>query len=125
MKILAFGASTSSSSINRQLANHAASRISDAEVNELDLRQFDLPVYSADEEESNGIPADAQAFKDMISNHDGVVLSMAEHNGSYSAAFKKPLTILPPMIREFLWACSEKPCAVSPSDTRYNGKGMG
>lgn len=88
MKILAFAASTSSTSINRQLANHAAARIPGAEVNELDLRQFDLPIYSSDEEESNGIPAAAQEFKDLITNHDGIVLSLAEHNGSYSAAFK-------------------------------------
>jgi chromate reductase len=88
MKILAFGASTSSTSINRQLANYAAGQIPDAEVTELDLNQFDLPIYSSDEEEKNGIPADAQAFKEMISSHDGIILSMAEHNGSYSAAFK-------------------------------------
>lgn len=88
MKILSFGASTSSSSINRQLANHAASQIPNAVVSELDLRQFDLPIYSSDEEETNGIPADAKLFKEMISDHDGIVMSLAEHNGSYAAAFK-------------------------------------
>lgn len=88
MKILAFAASTSSISINRQLANHAASQIPDSEVTELDLRQFDLPIYSSDEEEENGIPAAAQEFKNLITSHDGIVLSLAEHNGSYTAAFK-------------------------------------
>lgn len=88
MKILAFGGSTSSSSINRQLANHAAGKIPGAEVTQLDLRQFDVPIYSSDEEEANGIPSDAQALKDLIASHDGIVLSLAEHNGSYSAAFK-------------------------------------
>ncbi|MDF1754124.1 MAG: NAD(P)H-dependent oxidoreductase [Verrucomicrobiales bacterium] len=88
MKILAFGASTSSTSINRQLAGYAASLVEGAEVTNLDLRQFDLPMYSSDEEEQNGIPAAAKSFKDMIINHDAVVVSLAEHNGSYSAAFK-------------------------------------
>ena len=88
MKLLAFGASTSSTSINRQLANHAASQVEGAEVTDLDLRQFDLPIYSSDEEEANGIPKAAKDFKAMIESHDGIVLSMAEHNGSYSAAFK-------------------------------------
>jgi chromate reductase len=88
MKILAFGASTSSKSINRQLANHAAHKVSGAEVTELDLRSFDLPIYSADAEEANGIPADAHAFIDTIRAHDVVVISMAEHNGSYTAGFK-------------------------------------
>lgn len=88
MKILSFGGSTSSSSINRQLANHAASLVPTAEVTDLDLRQFDLPIYSSDEEEANGIPAAAQEFKQLIESHDAIVLSLAEHNGSYSAAFK-------------------------------------
>jgi len=88
MKLLAFGASTSSTSINRQLANFAAGKVPGAEVTELDLRQFTLPIYSSDEEEANGIPASAQAFKDLVDSHDGIVISLAEHNGSYAAAFK-------------------------------------
>lgn len=54
MKILAFGASTSSESINRQLANFAASQIPDAQITDQDLRSFDLPMYSSDEEQANG-----------------------------------------------------------------------
>ena len=88
MKVLAFGASTSSQSINRQLANFAASQIPDAVVTDLDLRSLDLPIYSADEEESNGPPQDAQKFVDAIQEHDILVVSLAEHNGSYTAAFK-------------------------------------
>lgn len=88
MKLLAFGASTSSASINRKLANHAANQVADAEVTDLDLRAYSLPIYSSDEEEANGSPADAQKFLDTIRAHDGIVISMAEHNGSYTAAFK-------------------------------------
>ncbi|MDQ8186255.1 NAD(P)H-dependent oxidoreductase [Pelagicoccus sp. SDUM812002] len=88
MKILAFGASTSSQSINRKLALYAASLISGASVTALDLREYKLPIYSADEEEANGVPNDAKKFLEQIQSHDAVVLSLAEHNGSYSAAFK-------------------------------------
>jgi len=88
MKVLAFGASTSSQSINRQLANFTAEQIPGAEVTDLDLRTLDLPIYSSDEEEANGIPSDAVQFVELIGSHDAVVVSMAEHNGSYSAAFK-------------------------------------
>jgi len=87
-KILALGASTSSKSINRQLAIHAANKIEGAEVTDLDLRSYNLPIYSSDEEEANGHPADAQKFLDTIKAHDALVISMAEHNGSYTAAFK-------------------------------------
>ena len=88
MKILAFGGSTSSSSINRRLANYAAGQVPGADVTDLDLRQFALPIYSVDEQDENGIPAAAHAFRDAILAHDALVLSLAEHNGSYAAAFK-------------------------------------
>lgn len=88
MKILAFGSSTSSQSINRTFANHVAARIPDAEVTTLDLRDFILPIFSADEEEAHGIPDDARKFLDQIRSHDAIVISLAEHNGSYTAAFK-------------------------------------
>lgn len=106
MKILAFGGSTSSTSINRQLANHAASLVAGAEVTELDLREFDLPVYSSDEEEAHGAPADAQRFLDLVRAHDAVVVSLAEHNGSYAAAFKN-LYDWTSRIEQKLW--SDKP----------------
>ncbi|MFC7337125.1 NADPH-dependent FMN reductase [Haloferula chungangensis] len=88
MKVLALAGSTSSTSINRQLANHAAHLISGAEVTELDLRKYELPIYSSDEENEHGIPTDAHAFLATIRAHDAIVISLAEHNGSYAAAFK-------------------------------------
>ncbi|XOV69942.1 MAG: NADPH-dependent FMN reductase [Verrucomicrobiota bacterium] len=88
MKILAFGASTSSESINRQLANFAANQIQNAQVTDLDLRSLSLPLYSSDEEQANGIPDDARRLFELIGDHDAVVISLAEHNGSYAAAFK-------------------------------------
>lgn len=88
MNILAFGASTSASSINRQFANHAASQVKDAKVTDLDLRDLEVPLFSVDEEEVHGAPKNAQKFLDLIQQHDALVVSLAEHNGSYTAAFK-------------------------------------
>ncbi|MGK0185268.1 MAG: chromate reductase [Verrucomicrobiales bacterium] len=105
-KILAFGASTSSTSINRKLANYVAGQVPDSEVTDLDLRSYILPIYSSDEEELNGIPKDAQAFLDTIRAHDVIVVSLAEHNGSYAAAFKN-LYDWTSRIEQKLW--SEKP----------------
>ena len=45
-------------------------------------------IYSEDRQESDGIPDKAILFKRYISDSDGVILSLAEHNGSYTAAFK-------------------------------------
>jgi len=93
MKIVAFGASSSKNSINKKLASFAA-KLYQAEVNAsaqielLDLNDFEMPIYSIDREKNDGIPALAQRFLDKISEADAIVISFAEHNGSYSAAYK-------------------------------------
>ncbi|KAA3600983.1 MAG: NADPH-dependent oxidoreductase [Calditrichaeota bacterium] len=87
-KILAFGASSSQNSINKRLANFTANQIDDVEVLLLDLNDFEMPIYSIDKENENGIHELAQKFKQHILEADGIVISFAEHNGAYSAAFK-------------------------------------
>ena len=87
-KIVAFGASSSKKSINKILANFAAKQIEDAEVNLLDLNDFEMPIYSVDYENEFGIPKQAYKFKNTLSSADGIIISFAEHNGAYTAAFK-------------------------------------
>ena len=90
-KIIAFGGSSSRSSINKQLALYAASLFQEAEVEGLDLNDYALPMFSVDLEQQEGIPAAAQAFYEKLGTADLIVLSLAEHNGAYSAAFKNTL----------------------------------
>ena len=87
-KILAFGASSSKASINKQLANYAANQLEDAAVTLLDLNDFEMPIYSIDREQSTGIPQLAKDFKNHIADADGLLVSFAEHNGAYTAAYK-------------------------------------
>ncbi len=87
-KIVAFGASNSKNSINSQLAGYAASQVDNATVNSLNLNDFEMPIYSIDREMETGIPALAHAFKEEINKADAIIISFAEHNGSYSVAFK-------------------------------------
>jgi chromate reductase, NAD(P)H dehydrogenase (quinone) len=54
----------------------------------LDLNDFQMPIFSVDVEEEIGKHALAQAFLDKIATADILVVSMAENNGNYSAAFK-------------------------------------
>ena len=86
-KILAFAGSTSSASINKKLAIFAAENLENTSFDVIDLRDFTLPIYSEDEEK-NGFPEDAKKFSSLLDNYDGFILSLAEHNGSYAAAFK-------------------------------------
>lgn len=87
-KILAFGASNSKHSINKQFAVFAANQIEAAELTVLDLNDFEMPIYSIDREKESGIPELAQQFKQHIQEADGIVISMTEHNGAYTVAFK-------------------------------------
>ncbi|MFY8181736.1 MAG: NADPH-dependent FMN reductase [Flavobacterium sp.] len=87
-KIIAFGASSSKASINKQLATYAANQFQNATVEVLDLNEFEMPIYSVDKEKDNGIPQLAQDFYAKLGTADAIVISFAEHNGAYSAAFK-------------------------------------
>jgi NAD(P)H-dependent FMN reductase len=86
--IVAFGASSSTQSINKQLAQWAADQLKDVQLNFLDLNDFEMSIFSVDRERENGVPEKAKRFKAAISEADGIIISFAEHNGSYSSAFK-------------------------------------
>ena len=88
MKIIAFGASPSKNSINKKLATYAADLFENAEVEVLDLNDFQMPLFSIDVEKEIGKHALAQAFLDKIATATILVVSLAENNGNYSAAFK-------------------------------------
>ncbi len=86
--IIAFAGSNSKNSINKQLAVYTSSLINDVDVMILDLNDFELPIYGIDYENEVGIPENAQNFLSLIQSSDGIVLSLAEHNGSYATVFK-------------------------------------
>ena len=88
-KILVFGASSSRDSINKELATYAATLLDGVEANIIDLNDFEMPIFSVDREaDLGGQPDEAKQFKSLINDCDGLIISFAEHNGSYSAAFK-------------------------------------
>ena len=88
MKIIAFGASPSKNSINKKLATYAAHLFENAEVEVLDLNDFQMPIFTVDIEKEIGQHELAKAFLAKIATAGILVVSMAENNGNYSAAFK-------------------------------------
>ncbi len=88
MRILGFGGSNSSKSINRELVRFAASYFQEHEVEILDLNDYEMPIYKMDRERDNGIPQLAFDFARKIDGCDLLIVSLAENNGAYSAAFK-------------------------------------
>jgi len=91
MKIIAFGGSNSKNSINKKLATYASSLFKEASAEVLDLNDFALPLFSVDLEKEIGQPQLAKDFLDKIASADFLVVSLAENNGNYSAAFKNLL----------------------------------
>lgn len=88
MKILAFGASNSKKSINKALASFTATLVPHAEIEILDLNAFELPIFSEDLESEIGQPKAAFEFYNKIGASEGIIISFAEHNGTYTAAYK-------------------------------------
>ncbi len=87
-KIVAFAASNSRNSINKQLLASVLDSMDDVAVEILDLNDFELPIFSVEREVEIGQPELAQQFYHLIGAADGLVISLAEHNGNYSAAYK-------------------------------------
>ena len=92
MKVLALAASNSSTSINKLLATYAAGLVPNADVEVLDLNDFEMPIFSEDKDKDKekelGQPDLAKRFFQKIGEADAIIISYAEHNGSYTAAFK-------------------------------------
>ena len=88
MKILAFAATSSRNSINKQLVTYAASLLNNAETEILDINDYEMPLFSEDREKELGQPDAAKRFFNKIGAADALLISFAEHNGSYTAAYK-------------------------------------
>ncbi|MDQ0594633.1 chromate reductase [Chryseobacterium ginsenosidimutans] len=88
MKILAVAGSNSDSSINRQLVTYATTLFENAEVEIVDMNDFEMPIYKHQREVESGVPQEAKNFAAKIDNADMLLVSLSEHNGTYSAAFK-------------------------------------
>jgi NAD(P)H-dependent FMN reductase len=88
MNIVAFGASISKTSINKAFAHFVASSFEGHDLNLLDLNSFALPAFSVDIEKEPQYVAVVQDFISTVQIADLLVISMAEHNRSMTAAFK-------------------------------------
>jgi len=101
-KILAFAGSNSSTSINHKLVEYVASEIEDHKIKVLKLANYQMPMYSEDVEKENGFPGMALGLKQEISEADALIISVNEHNGSWSAFFKNVIDWLSRLDRNFL-----------------------
>ncbi len=86
--IIAFAGSNSKTSINKKLVTYVANQVENVDIEILDLNDYEMPIYGIDYETEKGIPEEAKVFLEKVKASNGIVLSLAEHNGAYSTAFK-------------------------------------
>lgn len=90
MKILAFAGSNSADSINKKLVTSVSKYYKEADdtIEVLDLNDYEMPIFSKEREKEGGIPTLATDFAQKIDEADFVLVSFAENNGNYNAAYK-------------------------------------
>jgi NAD(P)H-dependent FMN reductase len=90
MRALVFAGSTRTDSLHRKLAAAAAAELRrrGVEVTLADLRDYAMPLYDGDLESSEGLPAGARAFRNLLAEHDLLVIASPEYNGSFPALVK-------------------------------------
>lgn len=92
-KILAFAGSLREHSYNRRVLKIAVegARTAGAEVTEIDLLEYPMPIYNADDEERGGFNANAARLQKLLNAHDGLLIAAPEYNGSLSGALKNTI----------------------------------
>ncbi|MFW7344885.1 MAG: NADPH-dependent FMN reductase [Pigmentiphaga sp.] len=92
-KILAFAGSSRGASLNKLLLAVAAdgARAAGAEVTQIDLRDYPMPIYDGDDEMQSGVPDNALVLRGLIAEHDALLVATPEYNGSVTALLKNAL----------------------------------
>jgi len=120
--ILAFGASASKNSINKSFAHYAAEQFEEHELDLIDLLDFSAPLYTVDVEKEQGFPQAVMHLKEKIDRADLIIISLAEHNGSYTAWFKNIFDWLSRVESKFLQ--DKKVFLLATSPGARGGKGV-
>lgn len=104
MNIIGFAGSNSSTSRNKKLVNVVLNHLDeDHNVELLDLNDYEMPLYGVDLESASGIPEKAHNFAKKIDESDFLVVSFAEHNGTFTVAFKNVLDWISRIPNRSIW----------------------
>jgi NAD(P)H-dependent FMN reductase len=92
-KILVFASSTRSGSYNQQLANLAMQVLNahKAEITKISLKDYEMPLYNGDFENSAGIPQKAKDLVKLFDAQQGIFIASPEYNSSFTPLLKNTL----------------------------------
>jgi NAD(P)H-dependent FMN reductase len=91
-KILAFSGSSRKGSLNKKLLALAAAEAKKlgAALTEIDLRDFNLPIYDGDIEEK-GWPEGMLRLREIFEQHNALLISTPEYNGGVAPLTKNAI----------------------------------
>jgi NAD(P)H-dependent FMN reductase len=92
-QILAFAGSARRESLNRRFLAAAVEAVREAgsEVTLADLGELSLPIYNADLEEREGLPANAARLAGLIASHQGLLVASPEYNSMITPLLKNAI----------------------------------
>ena len=93
VRILGFAGSARADSFNKKLVRIAlrGAEKAGATTTFVDLRDYPMPLYDADEEAERGRPDNAGKLGDLMRGHDALLLASPEYNGFLSPLLKNTL----------------------------------
>lgn len=92
-KVLAFAGSTREASLNKKLVRQAVAFATQAgaDVTFIDLKDYAMPFYDGDLEETGGMPANARALRQMMVDSQVIFIASPCYNDSIPAVLKNAL----------------------------------
>ncbi len=88
---LLFAGSNNPQSINQKLVIAISELLTKTKNTIIDLKAYDMPMYSIAIQNTEGAPKQALQLKQLINETDLIVISVPEYNGSMPAFFKNIL----------------------------------
>jgi len=92
-KIIAFSGSLREQSFTKRVVKTAMQGAinAGATVDFIDLRDYPMPIYNADIQETEGFDENALRFQRLLSEYKGFLICSPEYNGSLTGALKNAL----------------------------------
>jgi chromate reductase, NAD(P)H dehydrogenase (quinone) len=90
---MVFAGSARKESLNKKLAKIASESAAraGAQTTLIDLRDYPIPLYDGDLEAASGVPETARALRQLMADHQGLIIASPEYNGFITPLLKNTL----------------------------------